>query len=70
MTIQLPRPDAKKVRQTVSNLRQHRLAMEEATLALDKISAQLEHHSRQRYLNRLNQQESRLAVESEISQSI
>lgn len=70
MTLQLPKPDSEKVRQTVSKLRQHRLAIEEATLALDKISAQLAYQSRQRSLNRLSHQGSHVAVESEISQSI
>lgn len=66
MTIQLPTPDPARVKQTVAKLRQHRLAIEEATLVLEEFTAQLEHHSRQKYLTRLSCQRSYLATESEI----
>jgi hypothetical protein len=58
MTNHLPTPDPQRVKQTVAKLRQHRLAIEEATLVLEDLTAQLEHNSRQKYLNRLISQRS------------
>jgi hypothetical protein len=66
MTTQLPTPDPQRVRQTVAKLRQHRLAIEEATLVLEDLTSQLEHNSRQKYLNRLISQRSDLKTKSEM----
>lgn len=48
-------PDPEKVRQTVAKLRRSRLAMEEATLELEELTARLEHDIRQKRLARLRQ---------------
>lgn len=48
-------PDPEKVRQTVAKLRRSRLAMEEATLELEELTARLEHDIRQKRLVRLRQ---------------
>lgn len=66
MTIQLPTPDPQKVKQTLTKLRQHRLAIEEATLVLEELTAQLEHNSRQKYLDRLSSQRSHLGTTSDL----
>lgn len=66
MTTQLPTPDPQRVKQTVAKLRQHRLAIEEATLVLEDLTAQLEHNARQKYLDRLSTQRAYLATQSEI----
>jgi hypothetical protein len=58
--------DPAKVKQTVAKLHQHRLAIEEATLVLEELTAQLEHHSRQKYFNRLSRQRSDLRTESDL----
>jgi hypothetical protein len=66
MTTQLPTPDPQKVKQTVVKLRQHRLAIEEATLVLEDLTAQLEYNARKKYLDRLSRQRSYLETKSEI----
>jgi hypothetical protein len=66
MTTQLPTPDPQRVKQTLTKLRQHRLAIEEATLVLEDLAAQLEHNSRQKYLDRLSSQRSYLGTKSDL----
>lgn len=66
MTVQFQTPDPERVKETVAKLRQHRLAIEKATLVLEDITAQLEHRSRQKYLDRLNRQCSNPTTSSEI----
>jgi hypothetical protein len=66
MTTQLPTPDPQRVKQTLTKLRQHRLAIEEATLVLEELTAQLEHNSRQKYLDRLSSQRSYLRAKSDL----
>jgi len=46
-------PDLEKVKQTVANSRRRRLEMEVVGLELDEVIAKLEHHNRQRRLQRL-----------------
>jgi len=48
-------PDPETAKRLVANLRRSRLAMEEATLELEEITAQLEHDIRQQHLARLRQ---------------
>jgi hypothetical protein len=66
MTIQLPLPDPQKVKQTLAKLRQNRLAIEEATLVLEDLTAQLEFAYRQKYLARLGRQRAYLETTSEM----
>jgi hypothetical protein len=66
MTTQLPTPDPQRVKQTLAKLRQHRLAIEESTLVLEDLTAQLEHNSRQKYLDRLSSQRAYLRAKSDL----
>lgn len=46
-------PDPEKVKQTAAKLRRSRLAIEAATLELEELTAQIEHHNRQQRLQRI-----------------
>lgn len=48
-------PDPETAKRLVANLRRSRLAMEEATLELEELTARLEHDIRQKRLARLKQ---------------
>lgn len=55
MNNQLFMPEPEKVKQTVAKLHRSRLAMEEATLELEELTARLERDIRQKRLQRLRQ---------------
>jgi hypothetical protein len=69
MNTQFHPPDPERVKQSTVKLRQHRLAIEESTLILEELAAQLEQRSRQKYLNRLSRLRSNLTDNSEISKA-
>ncbi len=60
-------PDPETAKRLVANLRRSRLAMEEATLELEELTARLEHDIRQQRLARLRQARNHAAVESQAS---
>jgi Mn-dependent DtxR family transcriptional regulator len=55
MNNQLSMPDPEKVKQTVARSRRRRLEIEIVGLELEEAIAQLEHHNRQKRLQRLRQ---------------
>lgn len=55
MTNQPLMPDPEKVKQTIASSRRRRLEMEIVELELDEAIAKLEHHNRQKRLQRLRQ---------------
>lgn len=55
MTNQPLMPDPEKVKQTIASSRRRRLEMEIVGLELEEVTAKLEHHNRQKRLQRLQQ---------------
>ena len=63
-------PNSETSKRLIANLRRSRLAIEAATLKLEEVTARLEHDTRQKRLERLEDSVRVLAAESENSGKI